>query len=107
LRRVPADGELTVLNWRHNLGQGASPDFIADAGLEGQLSRIAEQSLSALGLRCGSVDVLSTPDSLQVLEVNNGIMVENLARSGVHGASLAKATYCALIRKLLDLDLDL
>lgn len=103
LRRVPAEGELTILNWRHNLGQGASPDFVTDAGLEERLTRIAEQSLSAIGLRCGSVDVLAASDNLQVLEVNNGIMVENLARSGVQGASLAKATYNTLIRKLLEL----
>lgn len=103
MRIVPVSNEVVVLNWRHNLGQGAVPIFIQDEFLKNRLCQIAKRSLEALGLRCGSVDILQAQDRLPVLEVNNGIMVESLARSSLEGARLARATYTLLIQKALDL----
>lgn len=104
LRHVPANTEEIVLNWRHNLGQGAIPVFVRDGRLRERLCSIATQSLDALGLRCGSVDILEAQGDYLVLEVNNGIMVESLARSGDEGANLARSTYSLLIKKTLELD---
>jgi hypothetical protein len=101
MKAVPTLDELVVLNWRHNLGQGAVPTFIDDGVLMNRLCDIARRSLLALGLRCGSVDILQVGERLPVLEVNNGIMMESLARSGAVGSQLAHATYSLLIRKVL------
>ena len=105
LKGIPVSNEVVVLNWRHNLGQGAAPMFIRDEAFKNRLCQIAKRSLAALGLRCGSVDILEVEDRLPVLEVNNGIMVESLARSSLEGAQLARETYKLLIQKALDLPL--
>lgn len=104
LRSVPSSNEEILLNWRHNLGQGAAPAFLTDKSLNERLCCIAYQSLQALGLRCGSVDILDAENNLPVLEVNNGIMVESLARSSVEGARLARSTYAMLIKKVLHIN---
>jgi glutathione synthase/RimK-type ligase-like ATP-grasp enzyme len=97
LLSVPAAGERRVVNWRHNLGQGAKPDFDISSDICDTSSALAVQAVTALNLRAASVDVVWAAGPPTVLEVNSGIMTENLARSGPLGLSLAVNTYRALI----------
>jgi len=97
LTSVPLKGERIELNWRHNLGQGAIPEFDLEQLLKERAHVIALRTVQALQLRAASVDIVVTGGKMRVLEVNNGIMVENLAASGPKGNALARATYLRLI----------
>ncbi|MFA6044020.1 MAG: hypothetical protein WC718_03460 [Phycisphaerales bacterium] len=93
LREVPAAGAQRLLNWRHNLGQGASVRLLDHASRElaGHVT-LAARTAAALNLRFGSVDVVSVAGELMVLEVNSGVMMEALA--GVPtGAEIADRVY--------------
>ncbi|MBI5279896.1 MAG: hypothetical protein HY854_25930 [Burkholderiales bacterium] len=58
---------------------------------------LAVRAVEALQLRAASVDVVWSGGVPRVLEVNTGIMVESLARSGPEGAAAAQATYRAIL----------
>ncbi len=80
LREVPGPGQEFLLNWRHNLGQGAAADLVdaSGPGMRGALG-VASQAADAIGLRFGSVDVLLTREGRPlVLEINSGVMMEAL-----------------------------
>jgi len=96
LAQVPPLGASFLLNWRHNLGQGATarvlgredPAYIAHVPL-------AIEAAAALNLRFGSIDILLTADGARVLEGNAGVMMDFLSQSlaGEKGADLACAIY--------------
>lgn len=93
LSEVPGRGEERLLNWRHNLGQGASVKLMRaeDPSLRDRLE-LALAAGRALNLTFGSVDVVTVDGRPHVLEVNSGVMMEALA--GVPGGlELAKSVY--------------
>ena len=100
---VPNRGKSLEINWRHNLGKGAMPNFEMSTELRDDLVAMARCALVALCMRCGSVDIVLVGGQLEVLEVNNGIMVEGLSRSGEVGHKLARSTYERLVRCVLNL----
>lgn len=93
LREVPAPGAQRLLNWRHNLGQGASVRLLEHSSRElAAHVALAARAAAALNLRFGSVDVVSVAGELLVLEVNSGVMMEALA--GVPGGgAIADGVY--------------
>jgi glutathione synthase/RimK-type ligase-like ATP-grasp enzyme len=100
LAKILPKGERRVLNWRHNLGQGASARVIDPKHARATPAwNIAHQATQALGLRFGSVDVVqiagptSTQPDWRILEVNSGVMMEFLARTLPQGPALARAIY--------------
>jgi glutathione synthase/RimK-type ligase-like ATP-grasp enzyme len=99
---IPAKGERVLLSWRHNLGRGASSELISDTDPVFSAGRkLAIAACHALGLRAASVDVFATADALLVLEVNAGIMMENLASQGQATRELAKRVYGKLLDSVL------
>lgn len=98
LLTVPDNGEARVVNWRHNLGQGAAPNFDIQCHMREAAVALACKAVEALGLRAASVDIVWSNGDPRVMEVNSGIMVESLSRSGDVGRGLAMDTYRALIR---------
>ena len=93
LCEVPAPGDRRLLNWRHNLGQGASVRLLDHASRElAAHVTLAARAAAALNLRFGSVDVIAVAGELLVLEVNSGVMMEALA--GVpEGAEIVDRVY--------------
>jgi glutathione synthase/RimK-type ligase-like ATP-grasp enzyme len=93
---VPARGEQRLLNWRHNLGQGASVQLldIDNANVRTSLD-VALAAARAINLQFGSVDIVTTTHdrSPRVLEINAGVMMEFLARTLPNGAALAANVY--------------
>lgn len=98
LQAVLPAGQQEVLHWKHNLGQGAQPVFDVPAPRRDATVALAQRACAALLLRAASVDIVWSDNTPCVLEVNSGIMVENLARSGPVGQQLAQNTYRALVR---------
>jgi hypothetical protein len=112
LAEVLPAGATKLLNWRHNLGQGASVRLLDVESLtrpgaatpEAAALRLALDAAKALNLVFGSVDVIeaaSPPSAMgkpqatipRVLEVNSGLMMEFLARSLDGGYELARRVY--------------
>ena len=96
---VPA-GQRRVLHWRHNLDAGARPVLLAPGEAREACVALAAQAARAIGLRFGSVDVVSADGSWQILEINAGVMMEQLA--GFH-PELVDAAYAAALDKVFEL----
>jgi glutathione synthase/RimK-type ligase-like ATP-grasp enzyme len=105
LAEVLPKGSTKLLNWRHNLGQGASVKLLDIESLsdpkstspESRSLQLALKAAKALNLVFGSVDIIEVagPQSAgaRVLEVNSGLMMEFLARSLDGGYELAQRVY--------------
>lgn len=89
---IPAAGSTFLLNWRHNLGQGATARVVAPESLPDAHS-LAVNAAASLNLRFGSVDVLLTDRGPTVLEANAGVMMEYVTRSLPGGEQLAEGIY--------------
>lgn len=77
-----------------NLGKGAvALDYrVADAEIE-----LAQKAKKALGLRLCAVDIIELMDGTwQVLEVNDGIMMENYARQSPSNKEVARQLYATI-----------
>ncbi len=92
LATVPPRGSRFLLNWRHNLGQGAVATLVVPNAQPEALA-LAEAAAAALNLRFGSVDILLASSGPTVLEVNAGVMMEYVARSLPEGDALAERVY--------------
>lgn len=104
LASVPAANERRLLNWRHNLGQGASARLLDMNQLRSDEAwRIAIEAAKVLGLQFGSVDVIiDDAGRRRVLEVNSGVMMEFLARTLADGEALAREVYGRAVRAMLE-----
>jgi len=81
----------------YNLGKGARPSEVLTQDTKGILEDLARQTCAALGLRLASVDIVRVGQRLMVLEVNDGIMMENYARSSEQYKKNAALAYDAII----------
>lgn len=112
---VPAKGKQIFLHWKHNLGQGALCELIGgksyqklrsgkeeeenDPNLK-KMIQIAKSTMEALRARFVSVDIVQVDDEpkpekiFRVMEVNSGIMMDNLMeQQGEFGVQLATTVY--------------
>jgi D-alanine-D-alanine ligase-like ATP-grasp enzyme len=99
LSRVPKAGERVVLNWRHNLGQGAGIHELEPTDeLHGSAIELARRAAKSMNLRFGSIDLIEVrsidgESELKVLEVNAGVMMESFARLASGGLEKSKLVY--------------
>jgi len=101
LKRVLKAGEVCSVHWKSNLGQGASPELVKDEGLLLSLSDLALQAAKAIAIGFASVDIVSTPGGMRVLEVNCGIMMEHFIRCAEHHYGLAKEIYREAVHAMM------
>ena len=96
---IPAEGQAVLLDWRHNLGQGAVP-VLLDLTDDHPALTLAKQTQAALDLQMASIDVVETPNGWQVLEANSGIMLEHLSQVLDPQGTYAKKIYGAALDAL-------
>ena len=101
LNRIPGAGERILLNWRHNLGQGARALPVRDEETRREVGLIARRVFEGLNVRFASVDVVETAEGLKVLEINSGVMMENFAGQDEESRQIAKEIYRDAIRKMM------
>lgn len=104
VNRIPAENEMVLLNWKHNLQKGAiaNPDIALNTknGLEALARRVAE----ALSINFASIDIVKFEDQFMVMEVNSGVMIKALIRQlGDQGRELAKKIYERAICSMFNL----
>lgn len=101
--RVPKAGERVVLNWRHNLGQGAG---ILELDPMDEAHRVAielaRRAAKSMNLRFGSVDLVEVQTregerELKVLEINAGVMMESFAKQSPGGLEKVKRVYARAV----------
>lgn len=99
LAYVPAAGETILLEWRHNLGHGATPVSV-EFGADNLIPVLSKAAVRELGLRFASVDIAAGAEA-KVLEVNSGVMLDLYAQtSGENRGTATKIYEDALDRAL-------
>ena len=101
LFETPSTGQRVLLDWRHNLSQGAVP-VLLDLRSPHPALDLAAQTQSALDLQMASIDVVETADSWQVLEANSGVMLEHLSRTLDPQGHFARQVYGAALDALFE-----
>jgi glutathione synthase/RimK-type ligase-like ATP-grasp enzyme len=89
LASVPPAGVKFLLNWRHNLGQGAVATMV-EPDASPAAHDLALAAAKAVGLRFGSVDVLVAAAGPTVLEINAGVMMEYVSRVMPNGEGISE-----------------
>ena len=100
---IPTDGEIFEIGWKHNLGQGSSPEVLTDGETYDTVSKLALKTLSVLGGRFASVDCVSIDGKYRVLEVNSGVMMDNFSTASNDNYIKAKSIYKAAIDKFFEM----
>ena len=101
LDAIVPTGQRRVLHWRHNLDAGTRPVLLEQGDAREACVRLAVKAARAIGLRFGSVDVVKAGGRWQILEINAGVMMEQLA--GFH-PDLVDAAYAAALDKVFAVD---
>ncbi len=101
---IPKEFEKIEIGWKHNLGQGSSPEVLTAGEIYDTVTALAKKALSILGGRFASVDCVSIDGSYRVLEVNSGVMMDNFALSSNDNYNKAKSIYKAAINKYFDMN---
>ena len=101
LARVPAENETVCLNWKHNLGRGASSEEIEDSPLKIKLTELSLKAAKYLDLNFVSVDIINANGHFMILEINSGIMMEKFAAASPENYKKAKELYSDAISKEL------
>jgi len=93
--RVPQSGEEVPLQWKHNLGQGASVDLQVPQEKRAQVGVVAVAAAKAIGVRFCSADVVEVDgEGMIIMEVNGGVMMDTLlGQLGDQGQDLATRIY--------------
>lgn len=99
---VNENGEKVYLNWKHNLGQGATGILVEDEEKKRALYPIAKQVMKTMNLRFASVDIVETDEGLFVLEANAGVMMEHFAGQSPECYEKAKRIYKMAIEKAME-----
>ena len=96
---VLENGERRLLNWKHNLGQGAVGIVVTDSGVRERLFPMAKKAAEILDIRFASVDIVEVSGEYRVLEVNAGVMMEHFSGQSAECRMLAKEIYRKAILK--------
>lgn len=81
-----------------NLGLGAKAANISLSSENGELAR---RAMTATGLRLAAVDIVQVGEEWQVLEVNDGIMMENYMRQTAEHRSVGRGVYADIVAAML------
>jgi len=102
LARIPQKDEVVEVEWRHNLGHGATPVIITNP--DKCFCGLAIGAANALNMRFCSVDVIETEaGEYLVLEVNSGVMMDSFISSpDSRSRDIAKSIYTDAIISSLE-----
>lgn len=104
LDKIIPDGEAVVVLWKHNLGKGSQPVIVKDRDLFNRLHNLAERARTCCGVEFASVDIVESSGEYFVLEINSGVMIENLAKTLPNGYDLAVSIYGKALSRMLRLE---
>ena len=101
LNRVLNKGEVFEYNWQFNLSKGSMPFLLEEYIKENEIKVMAQKIAAILDLKFASVDIIElTNGSYLLLEVNSGVMMENISESLPGGREIAKNIYTKAIDEM-------
>jgi len=90
---IPASGEIIEYEWRFNLSKGAKISNVDDKEKE-ILIEIVRKIVEVIGVKFVSIDIVKlTNNQYMVMEINSGVMMENLIKLQENGEQIAKDLY--------------
>lgn len=87
------ENEFLLLNWKHNLAQGAIPQLVTDLDVLNNLTYLANLCIDKLDINFASIDIVFDGQSYMVLEINSGVMMEKFASYNEEFYQIAKEIY--------------
>jgi glutathione synthase/RimK-type ligase-like ATP-grasp enzyme len=100
--KVLNSGKKYYLNWKHNLGQGATPEIVQNEELAERLSDLALCAAQAVNVHFASIDIIETNNQHLVLEINSGVMMEHFSQVNDSNYQIAKRIYKEAIESMLN-----
>lgn len=90
---IPALGEVIEYEWRFNLSKGAKISNVDDKEKE-ILMGLVRKIVGAIDVKFVSIDIVKlTNQKYMVMEINSGVMMENLIKLQENGEQIAKYLY--------------
>lgn len=98
LNKILPSEEKYYINWKHNLGLGASSKIISNnLDIYHKLSSLALSAALAVNGKFVSVDIIDTDTGLKILEINSGIMMESFSSESLEKYKIAEKIYSEAI----------
>lgn len=103
LDKIPEKDSKIPIIWKHNLGKGSTPLFSLSVDVRKDIVKLAQKACTAVGMQFASIDVVQTRHEMKVMEINAGVMLENLSRFSDEGRSLAFGVYARAVDAMFEL----
>lgn len=100
--RVLDKDEVYEYDWRFNLSRGASASLDISNEIKEKLLNIKNQICSSLNIGFASIDIIETDNELRVLEINSGVMTENIIEIIDNGKEIVRNIYSKAIDKMFE-----
>lgn len=99
---IPLAGEKIEYEWRFNLSKGSIIRDISKIEQE-KVEQLAKKAANNVNLSFGSIDIIETADGeFKIIEINSGVMMENLINLKSDGFIKAKEIYKKAIQKMFE-----
>lgn len=90
-------------NWQFNLSKGSIPCLLDDKNKEKEIKKMALNISNIIGTNFASIDIVELQDgSLLLLEINSGVMMDNITKTLPNGRNLAKEIYSKAICEMFN-----
>lgn len=101
LNKVLKTNEIYEYNWQFNLSKGSMPFLLEDKQKEEMIKQMAKKISDIIGTKFASIDIVELEDnSFLLLEINSGVMMDNLSINLENGKQLAKNIYSKAIDEM-------
>lgn len=100
LEYIPKTGEKIEYEWRFNLSKGAKITDVSDTE-KSELICLVNLIVNAIDLKFVSIDIVKlTNNEYMVMEINSGVMMENLIKLEENGLEIAKDMYTEAVKMM-------
>lgn len=97
---IPYNGEVIEYEWRFNLSKGAKAVSVSEDE-KTILNKLVSKITNLLDFRFVSIDVMKNSNNeFYVMEINSGVMTENLIKQSDYGKKIAKEIYSEAINQM-------
>lgn len=96
---IPSNGQEIEYSWKFNLSKGATAFITVDGLLKEKLISLASKAAELINLRFGSIDIIECDNNdLMILEINSGVMMENIGYLIPNGKEIVYSIYESAIK---------
>jgi len=101
LNTILPEGKTFEYNWQFNLSKGSIPFLLNDIKKEKQIKEMALTIDNIIGTNFASIDIIELQDgSLLLLEINSGVMMNNIIKTLPNGKYLSTKIYSKAIDEM-------